>query len=113
MSVTRLNIVLPPTLRPSDADYGRERYDTAQAALYLCVSRDVIYTAIKTHSLSHRRHASGRGGRVRFSQADLDAWRQAQRVESAPTVLASVGIRPRPARVAELRDLMPKERAFA
>lgn len=101
---------LPPTLRSSDADYTRERYDSAQAALYLDVPRDVIYTAIKHRRIGHRRQTADHGGRVRFSQADLDAWRQAQRVEAAaPNARRTAAPR---ARGAELQDLMPQNRWF-
>ena len=103
---------LPPTLRPSDADYGRERYDTAQAALYLNVPISAVYTAIAGKTIGHRRQGHGRGGRVRFSQADLDAWRLAQRVEPD----GREETRPRLVRTSRANDvqaLMPKHRAFA
>lgn len=82
---------LPVSLHPTDADYQRERYSVAQAALYLGVSTDVVYAEAAAKRLAHRRSAPKRprtaprvrktSGRLHFAQADLDAWRRARRVE--------------------------------
>src|SRR5688572_32870812 len=97
-------VELPLTLHVKHPDYTRERYDTAQAALYLNVPISSVYTAIGTKTIGHRRQGHGRGGRVRFSQADLDAWRESQRVEPESRIVPR---RERAARVAELHRLIP------
>lgn len=73
-------IALPPSLPASHPDYTRERYSVDQAAAYLEVHRSRIYTLAAQRAIGHRVD----GGRKRFSQADLDAWRAAHRREAAP-----------------------------
>lgn len=84
-AVAIATVALPPTLAPSDPNYRRERYSVDQAAVYLEVNRSRIYSLCALGVLAHRVD----GGRKRFSQADLDAWRDACRIEVA---------RPAPAR---------------
>ena len=91
--MTRRALALPPSLRPADADYQRERYSVAQAALYLHVSVDVVYAEVAAGSIGHRRDEPKRtrsaprvrktSGRLHFAQSDLDAWRLARRHEPA------------------------------
>lgn len=110
---------LPPTLPTGHPDLKRERYNSAQAAIYLDVPVDVIYRAVAKRAIGHRRASGSRGGRVRFSQADLDAYREAQRVEPTGVTQPVPGINGvasrRQGRVSELSQVMPKhsDRVFA
>lgn len=81
-------VTLPPSLHRADPDYTRERYAPAQAALYLGKSTEFIYREVAAGRLSHRRDEAKRRratgvrktkGRISFSQADLDQWREARR----------------------------------
>jgi len=68
---------MPSAMAPSDPDYTRELYSVEQAAVYVGVGTWKVYAAVASGELAHRRL-----GRIRFSQADLDAWRAANRVEA-------------------------------
>ena len=59
--------------------YRDERYTPPQAAAYLHICVDRVYRYAAGGQLGHRR--DGRR-RLRFSQADLDVWRAAHRVEA-------------------------------
>lgn len=71
---------LPPSLHSDHPDYTRERYTVLQAAQYLQRQRSRIYLAVARGEISYRQDGEVRGT-IRFSQADLDAWRQARRHE--------------------------------
>ncbi len=107
MAAQRAAVELPPTLAPSDPDYTRERYDVKQAAAYLVVTPTTVYIEANAHALGHRKDGNRR--RV-FSQADLDAWRAARRVESEDRR----PLRPVPRRATrQLAPLpLPKQRVF-
>lgn len=124
MSATpRLPVTLPPSVHPTDPNYRRPRYTTAEAALYLTISRESLYTAVQRGELGcvkldgpHVVQGSKR--RMRFSQADLDAWIDAHRVEANPQALNDLARAkakrtkaPRPS----ITHLMPpkRERLFA
>lgn len=106
-------VALPPSLSPEHPDYRRERYDVRQAAEYLCLSPSTVYQEAAAGRLSHRRQrttrAEKRGGRLWFSQADLDAWRESARVETAPRSTSTPTFVP--LRLTPLP--MPKKRRFS
>lgn len=111
MATSTKPVTLPPTLRSSDPDYTRERYSTPQAAQYLGVSENSLYTLMGNGEIGFRRRGAGHGARARFSQADLDAWRARYRID----VDARHGMRAaakRPSDDAEVERLLPKERYF-
>ena len=95
-------LTMPPVLLPTDPSYTLEVYDVRQAAAFLCVHRSRIYADIAAGLLAHRRDGHRR---IRFSQADLDQWRQAKRVEAKPARLTLVANDRRAIR-------MPKVRRF-
>lgn len=105
---------LPPSLAPEHPDYRRERYSVAQAALYLIVHVSRVYADAAAGRLGHRRDGNRR---LRFSQADLDEWRTARRVEVRPQahqVTAPRAPAPRvPTVTASLESFMPKKRRFS
>lgn len=72
-------VVLPPMLTPSDPRYTLETYSVAQAAGYLGIAVCRVYQHASTGELAHLKDGARR---LRFSQADLDAWRQRRRVEA-------------------------------
>lgn len=103
-------VVLPPLVTPDDPRYGLERFDVRQAAAYLCVHVARIYSDAAAGQLAHRRDSQFR---LRFAQADLDAWRQARRREVTPAVAPPM---PRPpARAMSTLAVLPppKKRRFA
>lgn len=105
-------VILPPTLTPADPDYARERYTTAQAAEYLGLALGRVYTETAGGRLAHRRDGF-RG--MRFSQADLDAWRTQRRVDATART-ERPRREPTPTRpvVSRLHELpMPKVRVFS
>lgn len=104
-------VTLPPTLRPSDPDYSRERYGPAEAALYLAISKDALYDAVHARAIGHRRLRPGRGGKIFFSQADLDAWRASQRIEAEGPATGRAHVA-KTSRGVDLQQLMPRQRAF-
>lgn len=111
----RQPVELPPSLTSEHPDYaGRERYNLAQAATYLDISRCVLYLACTRNEIGHR---IGTNRRRLFTQHDLDLYRAARR--RGPDVSqANVGARAvSPARVRphEERSLlqMPKVRRFS
>lgn len=71
-------IAMPLVLHADDPAYALERYSVPQAAAYLLVSPSRIYADVSAGRLAHRKDGNRR---LRFSQADLDAWRAARRVE--------------------------------
>lgn len=119
MAKVKTPTVMPLTLPAGHPDLKLERYTAAQAAIYLDVPIWTVYDAIKARSIGHRRLAKGNGGRVRFSQNDLDRWREAHRVEPDGAAIEASSpksdARPRRTRVNELIKLLPaaKDRAFA
>lgn len=102
-------VVVPTTLHSSDPNYTRERYSVAQAAVYLDVPVGAVYEAVGKRQIAHRR--LGRG-RIRFSQADLDAWRRANRIEVHTREVDRVALKRRRESVEALADLMTGERYF-
>ncbi len=102
---------LPPILEPTDPGYTREVYDVKQAAAYLVVHVSRIYADIAKGELAHRKDGNRR---LRFSQADLDAWRLARRVEVRGAVSRETRPPvPRP-RLLPSADLpLPKVRRFS
>lgn len=81
----------PTSLTPDHPDYTREVYSVKQAAAYLRVSVDRVYEEAAARRLAHRRHRRT----ILFSQADLDAWRQAGRVDVAGAPASVATPRPR------------------
>jgi hypothetical protein len=85
-------VVLPASVHPDHPDYTLERYDVRQAAVYLGRAVPFIYGEVAGRRIAYRRdnpensHATKRRttARIRFSQKDLDAWRDARRVEVKP-----------------------------
>jgi excisionase family DNA binding protein len=84
-------MTLPPTLPVNAPDYSRERYDVRAAAEYLAIPVGSLYRETAAGTIACRR--TGRA--LRFSQADLDAWRQAHRSPVQPASFAPAGL-PRP-----------------
>lgn len=71
-------VAIPTSVDQAHPDYGRERYSVDEAAAYLLVHVTRIYRDAAAGRLAHRRDGVRR---LRFSQADLDAWRAARRRE--------------------------------
>ena len=69
---------MPASVTPEHPDYTREVFSVDQAALYLCVDRTRVYADVAAGKLGCRKDGARR---YRFSQADLDAWRLAHRIE--------------------------------
>lgn len=84
MATTPKRVVeLPPSLTPEHPDYaGRERYDLPQAALYLDMSRCILYRECADGKIGHR---IGTMRRFLFTQHDLDLYRAARRRGPAQT----------------------------
>lgn len=80
--------VLPELVLENDLRYRLERFTPAQAAGYLHIAIDRVYRYAAGGQIGHVK--DGRR-RIRFSQADLDLWRQARRVE--PRDAATVKVR--------------------
>lgn len=73
----------PAILRPSDEAYSLERFDVAQASAYLGLHRKTLYRLVEEQQIGCRR--LGERGRLKFSQADLDQWRELHRVDAVLT----------------------------
>jgi excisionase family DNA binding protein len=87
---TNRDVVVPPTLPPTHPEYGLERYRLEQAARYLRRSVRSLQQDVAKRRIAFRRD----GRRLWFSQADLDAWREAHRVELSPRAVATVSSGP-------------------
>ena len=107
-----MSVALPSPVTPAHPDYEREVYSVAQAAAYLCVHVSRIYADAAARRIGCRR--DGRR-RLRFSQGDLDRWRQARRVEPRDAVTSSAPVRVarrQPSTGGQLADFLPRERVF-
>ena len=89
----RTAVTLPGLVEPGDRRYALEVLTVKQAALYLGVSVTKVYRELGAGRIGCRR--DGRRS-VRFSQADLDAWRAAKRVEVATTGASVAVLQPLP-----------------
>lgn len=69
-----------PFFLPSDPEYRLPRFSPTQAAAHLDLSKDAIYRRVRHGDIAHVKYGAGSGALVKFTQADLDAWLEAQRV---------------------------------
>ena len=53
MTRARTDIALPESLPATHPDYGRERYDVQQAAVYLQIGRSEVYAHAKAGRIAH------------------------------------------------------------
>lgn len=102
-------MTLPPTLRPTDPDYARERYGLSQAAAYLDIGADQLYREVARGRIGFRRN--GEKGRIHFSQQDLDEWRQAHRSAARGPARARLPVPPPATPLKPLQ--LPKVRRFS
>ena len=103
-------VALPPSLPVDHPDYTRERFSVAEAAAYLLVHVTRIYADAAKGELGYRRDGNRR---LRFSQADLDAWRQARRVEARTTPARMVTRSSRPVAAPAAVLPLPAKRRFS
>jgi excisionase family DNA binding protein len=78
--------VLPQLVAESDTLYALERFTPAQAAGYLGIAIDSVYSHAAGGRIGYRRA----GRRILFSQADLDLWRAAHRVPARDAATTKV-----------------------
>lgn len=93
MTTPQMPIAMPEPVLAHHALYRVERYSVQQAAVYLCTSRARIYQLATEGRIAHGK----RSQKIFFAQADLDAYRESQRVEAR--VIES----PRGSRVVKMR----------
>jgi excisionase family DNA binding protein len=102
---------MPLLVHAGDPGYVLERFTVKQAANYLSLPVSQVYALAAARAISYRRDTAK--GRIRFSQADLDAWREARHVDVAPKFQRSTStVRPR-ARTAVATLPLPAKRRFA
>lgn len=100
-------------LSPTDPRYTLERFSALQAAGYLTISVDLLYRLIARGEISYRR-GTQKHARIKFSQGDLDSWRNAQRHEATTGPVAKAQRFGRSAPAADVRPLpVIKNRRFA
>lgn len=83
-------VVLPELVSESDRRYTLERFSVKEAAGYLSIDQAKVYRLVAAKAIGCRRDGPRR---VLFSQADLDAWREARREtpKAAAPALQAVG----------------------
>lgn len=107
---TKKGEALPQVLDPAHPAYGLETYSVRTAAAYLVCHPAQIYARAAKGELGYRRDGNRR---LRFSQADLDAWRQARRVEARTTSARMVTRSSRPVAAPAAVLPLPAKRRFS
>jgi hypothetical protein len=79
-------VAMPAVVHPGDAAYTHDQYDASQAAVYLKVSRNVLYQLARDAKIGHVKVSPFR---IAFSQRDLDAY-HATRPRVAATMPAGL-----------------------